>query len=270
MLFRHLFLSLSLFVLVSGIALANGGGINGRTGSNLGCLGGGCHAGSSNPATTVTFTSKSGSFTVAPNGSLEITVVIAHATQPAAGFNAAVKTTKTGSANVGTLSTSADDNQVFFNEVTHTSPKAMSGGKAEFTFTWTAPAAEGTYFLRAAGNAVNLNGSADGSDSWNFATPVEIVVKQSSGVDVSSDMNITLDVFPNPTSEYATVKYNFTSPNGATLEITDLMGRSFVKQPLENSSDNITVGLQSFPAGIYQVQVRAGSVQQLQRLVVVK
>ncbi len=270
MLFRHLFLSLCLFVLISGVAFANGSGINGRTAPNFGCLGGGCHAGSANPATTVTFISKSGSFTVAPGGSLEITVVVAHATQAAAGFNAAVKTTKAGSTNAGTLTTTADDNRILGSEVTHTSPKTMSGGKAEYTFTWTAPATEGTYFLRAAGNAVNLNGSADGSDSWSFATPVEIVVKQSSGVDVSTDMNIALDVFPNPSSETATIKYDMASLTGATLEITDLMGRSFLKQPIENSSDNIMVGLQSFPAGIYQVQVRAGSVQQLQRLVVVK
>jgi hypothetical protein len=270
MFFQRIFLSLSLFLLISSVALADKKGETGRTATNLGCGSAQCHGTSSSQSTSVTFSSNSGSFTVAPGGKLVITVIVAHPTQAAAGFDAAIKTTANGSTNAGTLTTSSTDCKVANNEVTHTAPKAMSNGKAEFTFTWTAPATEGTYFLRAVGNAVNGDDRADADDLWNWATPVPIIVKQASGVENFDDNPIALTVFPNPTSDVVTMTYDIATFKGATLEITDLLGYSYLRQSVDNTSGTIALSTQSFPAGLYQVQLRVGSVQQLQRLVIIR
>ncbi len=273
MLFQRnsIILTISLFFAVIGIASATSGGETGRTAPSFGCGGNGCHASSAVPATSVTFTSKTGSFTVVPGGKLEITVAVAHSTQSHAGFNAAVKTSKTSSTNVGTISTTDDGTRIANSEITHNTPKAMSGGKAEFTFTWTAPATEGTYFLRAVGNAVNRNGISDQGDLWNFATPVELVVKKSTGVEETPDVpSLSLGVYPNPSSDHAVITYNVGSFAGAAIEITDLIGRSFIKQAVINSSGSLDISLVSLPSGIYQVQLRSGDVQKVQRLVIVR
>lgn len=264
-------LTVSLFFVVYGLAQASGSGETGRTSPSFGCGGNGCHAGSLSTATSVTFTSGNGSFTVAPGGKLEITVIVAHPSQAAAGIDVGVKTTKTSSTNVGALSTSDNGARISNSELTHNSPKTMTGGKAEFTFTWTAPATEGTYFLRAVGNAVNRNGDADGSDLWNFATPVELVVKKTNGVDESSnEPSLSLGVYPNPSADHAVITYDLASLSGATIEITDLIGRSFIKQAVDNSSGNVDVSLLALPVGIYQVVLRSRDIQKVQRLIIAR
>ena len=47
-------------------------------------------------------------------------------------------------------------------EITHTTPKAATGGLTEFSFLWTAPASTGTATLAGWGNAVNFLGSTAG------------------------------------------------------------------------------------------------------------
>ncbi|MBS1538852.1 MAG: T9SS type A sorting domain-containing protein [Bacteroidetes bacterium] len=201
---------------------------------------------------------------------LEITVIIAHPTKSAVGFDAGVKTTLNGSTNAGTITTSGSGTRVANGEITHIAPRIMNNGKAEFTFTWTAPATEGTYFLRAVGNAVNNNGSSDGDDLWNFATPVQLMVKTASGVEKSELNPIQLDVFPNPTSDYATIKYDISSFSEATLEITDLIGRLFAKQTLINANGTTTIPLQSFLAGEYIIQMSSGTIHQTQKLIIMR
>ena len=273
MLVRRIFiaLTLSLCFVTSVVALAESSGQTGRTAPSFGCGGNGCHANSSSTATSVTFTSASGSFTVAPGGKLEITVIVAHPSLAAAGIDVGVKTTKTSSTTVGVLSTSDNGARIANSELTHNSPKTMTGGKAEFTFTWTAPATEGTYFLRAVGNAVNRNGNADGSDVWNFATPVELVVKKTNAVDENTnEPTLSLGVFPNPSADHATITYDIASFSNAMIEITDLMGRSFIKQSVDNSSGKVDVSLLALPVGIYQVVLHSGDVQKVERLVIAR
>lgn len=54
-------------------------------------------------------------------------------------------------------------------EITHTAPKAASGGMTEFSFLWTAPASLTTATLEAWGNAVDFTGSTSG-DMAHFTT----------------------------------------------------------------------------------------------------
>jgi hypothetical protein len=146
-------------------ALAYSGGITGVTSS--GCT---CH-GAQSSATTL---SLSGNTTTRAGQTLNLTVVVAHSSQQAAGVNIAVKDQQ--GQNVGTLAPATGSGLRLSNgELTHQQPKTMSNGQAAFSFTWTAPSTPGTYTLRAAGNAVNGNGNTSG-DAWNFLSPVTLTV----------------------------------------------------------------------------------------------
>jgi len=217
--FLVVFLTLGIVSVPSLFAEQNG--ITGRTASTVGCGGAGCHASSANPSTTVTVTSKSGSFATTPGGKLELTVIVAHANQPSAGFNLAIKATQNGSTNSGGTFTAGAGSKATLGEITHNSPKAMSGGKAEFTFTWTAPNKEGTFFLQAVGNAANGSGGA-----WNWATPIPIVVKAASGVDETPSQVPMLSVYPNPATSMITLNYTLPASGAYQFVITDAAGRT--------------------------------------------
>ena len=148
---------------------ASSNGITGR--SLIGC-GGGCH-GSQNTATSVSLREGAGPFTVQAGASKSFTAVVAHASLPKAGMNLSVK--NSSNTNVGTYS-STNNCSSSGGELIQTSPVNMSGGEAEFAFTWTAPSTPGTYTMRMAGNAVNGNGGTSG-DMWNLMSEVTIIVE---------------------------------------------------------------------------------------------
>jgi len=60
-------------------------------------------------------------------------------------------------------------------EITHTTPKAASGGFTEFSFLWTAPAAPGVAVLSAWGNAVDGDGSTAGDAASNATLNVDVI-----------------------------------------------------------------------------------------------
>ncbi len=59
-------------------------------------------------------------------------------------------------------------------EITHTSPKAAASGMTEFSFLWTAPAADTTATLAAWGNAVDGNGSTAGDGATRVTIDVSV------------------------------------------------------------------------------------------------
>lgn len=161
---RHALLIIALVVSTVAQAVADS---NGKTGSSAtGC--GGCHGGQAGAA-TVTL---EGPRTVLTGQTKTYTVVVAHATQAAAGFNAAFRR---NNANTGTLQ-ALTNCQVANAEVTHTAPTVMAGGAARFEFRWTAPATTGQVTFTAAGNAVNNDGRATDADDWSLSGAIQIDV----------------------------------------------------------------------------------------------
>lgn len=155
-------------------AMAYSSGITGRTGPTNGCD---CHGSSPNTATTVTITSQSGNFSVEAGATANFTVTVSNSSMSRAGVNIAVKTSESGETNAGTLSPASGSGlQSSGNELTHSTPKNLSGGSASFQFTWTAPTTSGTYYIRVVGNAVNGNGQADNNDRWNFMSVQQVTV----------------------------------------------------------------------------------------------
>ncbi len=143
---------------------------NGITGLyQNGCGGGTCHGGNANANTVLSLT---GSTSVYTNSATEYTFRVANAGQNAAGFNLAILS---GAGAKSAAFTPGNGIQMLNNELTHTNAQAFAAGGANFTFTWTSPAAHGVYTLYAAGNAVNNNGNSAG-DVWNLYS-TQITVK---------------------------------------------------------------------------------------------
>lgn len=179
------FVSLLVLTLSSVSLLASSGGQTGRTAvTSGGCSGGGCHAGSPSTNTSVSILEAvDDRLTVEVGATVQLTVVVAHASRASAGMNVAVKTTETGPDSAGTFATiTGQGTRISFGELTHSNPKPMTGGQASFAFMWTAPTAEGEYFIRAIGIAVNRDGAASGTDQWAYMTPVIVTVRAPNSV----------------------------------------------------------------------------------------
>jgi hypothetical protein len=176
-----IFTSLAFALTIS--LVARDDGITGLTASTSnGCAS--CHGGSSSSSTTVSISSSSGTFSVAPNSTNDFTITVENSSQSASGINIAVKTTENGNTDVGSLSPATGSGlKKSGNELTHTSPKSFSNNTVDFDFSWTSPSDAGEYYIRSIANAVNGNGSSDANDSWNWMPAQKIIVK---GIDITS------------------------------------------------------------------------------------
>ncbi len=164
---RNMLAALAIFIAICAAPQGVWADSGGKTGSsNTGC--GGCHGGQG-AATTVVL---EGPRTVLTGQTRDYAVIVAHANNQNAGFNAAIKG---GGGNAGTLQAVANC-RVAAGEVTHNNPTQFNNGAARFEFKWTAPPTAGTYTFTAAGNAVNNDGRATAADDWNLTGAIQISV----------------------------------------------------------------------------------------------
>lgn len=214
-----LVLILLLFVYFTYEVYARSTGISGRT--NAGCQASGCHGNSANSATGISVLS--GSLSVEPNSTNDYTIRVSNSnsSQTKAGINIAVKSSSTGETNSGTLSAESGSGLTSSGgELIHSSPKNLSGSNADFSFKWTAPSTPGTYYLKAAANAVNGDGSTSG-DQWNFMTVQEIIVK---GIQLTEPLASNLSYC---LGNQVTIKWTQTGLSGVTIELSTNSGSSW-------------------------------------------
>jgi len=203
---------------------ANPSGYVGRTlPSSQGCGGGGCHASSASPTTSVSLVGVQ-AVTMKPGETMQFTIEIAHESRTRAGVNISVKSSLTSQTNAGTLIAGAG---LFLSggELTHSSPKTISGGKVTYTFSWKAPAEAGIYNMLATGNAVNGNGRQDANDIWNFMTPVQITVEAATSVQESSIPVVTSLASPLPSSDLVSVAFDAEPQERFETSVTDAQGQ---------------------------------------------
>lgn len=226
---KHILYSLFILFSSSTMLFAYPAGITGKLQqASGGC--GGCH-GASSSNTTISMVSKTGSFTVKPGTKLELTAVVAHPSKVAAGVNIGVKSAPNSNTNIGTLEVVAGQGlKKSASELVQSSPKDISNGRAEFTFTWTAPAQEGTYYLMATGNAVNRNGG-DSGDEWNYMQPIQLIVSYTTGIQEETPNSI-VNVFPNPLQEYSIIEYHLPFNGNVSYSIINTLGQQVFKQDL--------------------------------------
>lgn len=215
---------------------ANPSGYVGRTlPSSQGCGGGGCHASVASLATSVTLSTQV-PILFQPGQTKQFTIVIAHESRIRAGINIAVKNSLTSQTNVGTLIPASG---LFLSggELTHSTPKTISGGSVSFTFSWRAPTTPGTYFLLATGNAVNGNGKQDANDVWNHMTPIQITVEQPSDVSEAIVPVFTSLASPLPSTDLVTVEFKADPQERFEATVTDMQGQRIFEDNLTTESE---------------------------------
>ncbi len=145
-------------------AFAYQNGITGRT--TVGCGGSGCHAGTSSNTTL----SVSGTSVLSPGQQTTLTLTIQNSSRPRSGCD--IDFINSSGTNISGLGTISGQGMSGSNELTHSTPKNMSGGQSTWQFHVTAPSTPGNYTVRIAGNATTSSSSGD----FNTTTQ-SIVVK---------------------------------------------------------------------------------------------
>ena len=134
---------------------------------------GSCH-GSKSTATTISIVS--GALTVDPGSTTSYTIRVANADGKTAGINIAVKSSVTGEDNSGVLTAGTGLKEIL-NELVHSTPKTITGGYTEFTYSWQAPTTPGVYYMRACGVAADDDGTANSGDKWNWMDYQPVTVR---------------------------------------------------------------------------------------------
>ncbi len=227
--FRNIFLLAAAALLTAApAASANSGGVSGQT--ILGCT---CHSGDASPSVIIGVTSSTGSFNVQPGGVLNLKAVVAHSVNNQFGIDIAVRASASGGAVQGTLAPAANETnnlKTLVKELTHRQSKQGTNKQVSFDFTWTAPAAPGTYFLHIAAAAVNGDGQESG-DSWNKITPVAITVGPNSVEDLATANAPVLEAFPNPSQSGVTLKFTLESAAECEITVADMRGNPVFIMP---------------------------------------
>lgn len=205
-----------------------------------GCGPSGCHAPTASTLTQLTIVEAvNNELTMEAGSTITLTLRVAHTQRPAAGVNISVKTKLQGSTDAGTLEKILGAGlHLQGPELTHDTPKLLSGGFVEFAFKWKAPAQIGSYFLHAVANAVNLNGNRDQNDIWNWLTPVTINVTPVSSVSEGTFQTSHVKVYPVPAHDLATVSAQAIPGETLLVQVIDATGLVVRQETRRSDSEN--------------------------------
>lgn len=257
---KFLLFTLFLSVVVTIYVFGYHSGITGRTKKNgVGCT---CHANS--PSTNVSVVID-GSATLLPGQTETYTVTISGGPLAAAGTNIA--------ASAGSLTPGAGL-RLASSELTHQEPIIPSSGKVVFTFTYTAPATEGTVTLYANGNSVNLDGT-NGNDQWNFAQNKTVSV--SSATDIESEKhNLSYDLkqnYPNPFNPTTTIFYQIPQAGNVALKVYNITGAevaSLVNGYKQSGSYSVEFDASNLTSGVYFYKISVNNFSEIKKMVLLR
>jgi hypothetical protein len=205
-------LATAALMLWSAEVVARGSGVAGVAQSPTGCS---CHGSSANQNGAVTV-DISGSQYVAPGSTNSYTI---SATGGPAGTTGGVDLKATG----GTL-VQGTGTYILSGDLVHS-----SNAQRSWTFSWQAPAIEGTYSFYAIGMC--SDGSSNSGDSWNWYggavnTPFSITVTSAAGVGDGAPGGLWLaPVTPNPSRGAMAIAFALPVAGSVTLGVYDLSGR---------------------------------------------
>jgi type IX secretion system substrate protein len=164
------------------------------------------------------------------------------------------------------------------NVIEHTtplSPDSGTGGNGTIykeSIGWTAPVAgTGTVSFWGALNAVNDNGSADGGDLWNtqhlVITEDTVVHTVNSVADLNA--NLTVDIFPNPSTDFVQLEISNASWGSYGLYVYDSEGRLVLNRSLDVAGDlsKTSINTTGWSSGIYIVKVSNGGMEKVVKIV---
>lgn len=261
--FFYSYLIVGLITLASFLFYGYSTGITNKTRKN----GDGCNCHGSNPTTSVNVTI-SGPNTLSPGQKATYRVSISGGPLVRAGTNIA--------ASAGELSpVQGSGLQNIGDELTHTSPKAPSGGVVTFDFEFTAPNIEGTITLYANGNSVNFNEDPNG-DQWNYAANYQVLVQTTSVDNETPITNFVLyQNYPNPFNPNTTISYKLNKSGYTTLKIFNVFGEEITTLVNEFQSEGLyelefDASKYNLSTGTYLYILKSGSEQSIKKFVYLK
>lgn len=248
----------ALLVLTSVFALADPGGKTGFTSKNsTGC--GSCHGGNASGAVSVTL---NGPRSVKPGEKVDFSIIVGHATAKSAGVSITVRSTATAPTGaVGTLAVAATGsglrvkNPGTGQEITQAAPKTIANKQVTFDFSWTAPAAAGTYYVQAVANAVNGDGKESDADDWAFLEPVAITVEAASGVE---DMPVLTSIYPNPLAPSQILHLDASLTGPTQVRVVNVQGAVMIEEMMDLANGALPRPFAELPRGVYMITATNG------------
>jgi hypothetical protein len=211
---------------------------NGQMGaSTSGCGGGNCHGTTASNTTIAAITGLPLTGYVSGTA-YSLTITVANITKAKAGFDLSVS---------GGVMTTTEANTMIMSgtEFHHTSPKAITGGLASWTFSWTAPSGSSTVNFNIAGNAVDGTGTA-ANDEWNKIS-IPLIAKPSSVNDISTSV---CSIYPNPSFENLNVK-TVNDMKEASFMIVSMNGSVLKANAVRMNAKEYSISTSSLPVGNY-------------------
>lgn len=250
----------------------NSTGIAGRTGSPGEVTCSGCHGGGS--GSTVVAINATPAFTAnqyVPGQTYTISIDITNNAFSQFGFGCEIL--NASNANAGTMANGGSGvafaNSGARKNAIHTAAKSGTGGTS-FTFEWTAPAS-GNATIYAAGNAVNGNGNTSGDTPGNTSLALTAL---GTGIEKQSDNKISLNLFPNPSSDEYSLQYNLTEEGNVKVSLFSLSGQELSvlheerqQTGLHDLSGKLSPNLAS---GIYFIKLSVNNTVSAQKMLIKK
>lgn len=139
-----------------------------------------------------------------------------------------------------------------------------------FTFSWTAPATNiGNVTFYYAGNAANGNTLTSGDFIY---TGSQVVTPAPVGIHENPESNFNLSVFPNPTSESATISYSLDEQSTVEAKLISITGKvvaSFFSEEQIQGTHEQKLSLDpSISKGIYLVALNVNGKESLKKLII--
>lgn len=153
--------------------------------------------------------------------------------------------------------------------MTHVLP-AKTANTATFSFSWKTPAADsGEVTIYAAGLAANGNGKNTGDYTYTSIKKLKAIT---SLVDEHEQMISGISIYPNPVSDAFHVSYNLKNAEMVNVNLYTLSGQklsTLLTKEHAAGQQNEAIELPSFVnAGAYLLQVNAGSISKMERIIV--
>ncbi|OGU57311.1 MAG: hypothetical protein A2X64_06260 [Ignavibacteria bacterium GWF2_33_9] len=144
------------------------------------------------------------------------------------GIDIGVKTSSSGEVNAGTLSPISTYLKTKSSELVQNATKSFTDS-VQFIFTWTAPFATGTYYLKACGLAANGDGETTG-DNWDFL-PVQQIVVQTVELLSLTSLTGNEQLCPGTSTD---ITWTSSTINNITIELSTDGGITFPTTLVEN------------------------------------
>ena len=149
--------------------------------------------------------------------------------------------------------------------------QVQMGDEVVWNFTYTIPEDFNAENMHIVTMLVTPFNTIDNAESTTIAEAVENGYRElTSNEDIIIDN--TINVYPNPTVDYATISMNLVESTDLSVEIIDPIGKVVLSKTFTNQVGyfNTNLNTQSFTAGNYVIKIMAGNQIQTKTLSVVK